>query len=250
MVRKSILTTMGLVITSLAITSISRADIITYLDKNRQGEGNKGLSYRPLDEYANPAYFTMTARSSIDMGNPFDSDASGSLGTVYIDDHGAGVQSESKEGSKGISGKGKHGNEELIFTFDGPVAVSDIILGIIDIEFGTTCHDGDDDDHKDEKDNPVIFLSEAGSNIFAYTILEDEIENAFSYNDHSDDKGIVDFSLFTSLSNDLMIDSFIIRETNDHIEVNMIGNPIPSPASLCLFGIGSFCIYSRRRRSL
>ncbi len=61
----------------------------------------------------------------------------GDTGTVYIERHdkGAGIQNGFLKGSKGISGGGDKG-EELIFTYNAPVLLDNIILALNDIEFG------------------------------------------------------------------------------------------------------------------
>ena len=56
--------------------------------------GNVGLSYRPVDVNGDFAPLLVTARAAIDDSLPFDPFAPGSLGTVFIDTRGAGVQDE------------------------------------------------------------------------------------------------------------------------------------------------------------
>ncbi len=92
-------------------------------------------SLRPLTTAGTPASFVMTARTMIDTGAPTDPDAAGTAGSVKISDDGAGVKTASCGGSKAISGKGGHQDEELIFTFDAPVSASCVRVGLDGVHF-------------------------------------------------------------------------------------------------------------------
>lgn len=226
-----------MVVALLAAASTSfAADIV--LDKATQGEGNKGASYRPADGMGGFADFVLTARSSVDETQPLVANALGSPGTVVVDkDKGTGVQDATAGGSKGISGGGGDKDEELIFTYDIPVFLYSIQLGLADIEFGKGV---------DDKDDPVIFLSLASSGVFGVTIQEGEILSAFT---GVDKMGTVDFNSFTSLGGNAQIAAFKIRETNDHIFVNTIspGVEIPEPSLCTLMVAGALLLVSRRR---
>ncbi len=164
-------------------------------------------SLRPTADGGLPTPFVLTARSRIDADQPTNPEAPGEAGTVTTGRNGAGVKTDTCHGSQGISGRGGDRDEELILTFDAPVIAADILIGVRDIEF---CDDDDDDD-----DDPVIFVSSAGATGYDYTILEAEIEAAFTSTGST--RGYVDFGAFTSLPEDLMIDAFKLRETRDHI---------------------------------
>jgi len=208
------------------------------LDKDTQGQGNKGLSYRPADGMGGFATFVLTARSSVDETQPLVAGALGSPGTVVVDkDKGTGVQDSGAGGSEGISGGGGDKDEELIFTYDVPVFLYSIQLGLADIEFGSGVG---------EKDDPVIFLSLASSGVFGVTIQEAEILSAFTGTDKT---GTVDFNSFTSLAGNSQIAAFKIRETNDHIFVNTIspGVEIPEPSLCSLMIAGAVLLVGRRR---
>ena len=227
----------AVLLTSASVTSAAVLPEVP-LDKATQGEGNKGISYRPLDPLGNPAAFVLTARSSIDDSQPFVAGASGLIGTVVIDkDNGAGVQTAKPDGSKGISGGGGHKDEELIFTYDAPVLLGDIRVFLADIEFGKGLND---------KDDPIIFLSLAGSGIYGVTALEAAVFGAFT--DTGGKTGWVDFGTLTALSNTTPIDAFKIRETNDHIYVTGV-TPVPEPAICSLMLAGGLTLLARRRRT-
>jgi len=228
-------------IAAALLTAVSGASAsIIALDEDTQGKGNKGTEFRPADPADGLAGFLMTARSSVDSAQPFVADAAGLLGTVVIDKKGAGVQAADAKGSKGISGGGGHKDEELIFTHDTPVFLDSILLGLNHIKFGDGL--GDDDD-------PVIFLSVAGSGSFGVTIMEDEILGAFTASGSK--SGVVDFGEFTSLADDTPIAAFKIRETNDHIYVNQVstGQPIPEPGILGLLALGGLALSLRKRKA-
>ena len=84
---------------------------------------------------------------------------------VERDRRGTGVKNGGFGGSGGISGGGGDKDEELIFTYDRPVALDSILLELSDIDFGHGLND---------KDDPVLFVSERGSGLFS-TITEIEI---------------------------------------------------------------------------
>lgn len=216
------------VVVALALPPVALATMID-LTESGQGMGNKGLTFRPSDGMGGLANFTITARSSIDNTRALDPNAAGFPGTVYIDAKGAGTQTSSKGGSKGISGGGGDKDEELIFTYDAPVALDSIVLALADIEFGNGMGD---------KDDPIIYLSLAGSGQFGVRVDENDILAAFMPN--GDKKGEVDFSSFSSLAGDIAIDAFNIRETNDHIYVTGVseGTPVPEPATMLLLSSG------------
>ena len=95
----------------LALLALSfsavHADMIP-LDEATQGGGNKDVSFRPWTDVSHVDYadFVITARTSIDELTPLVADATGLMGTVYIDTDGAGVQDLDEGGSEGISGGG------------------------------------------------------------------------------------------------------------------------------------------------
>ncbi len=202
------------------------------LDKGHQGEGNMGTPFRPIDESGSPAVFELTAHTMVDMMAPFDPNASFQTGTVHIQD-GAGVQAISGGGSMEISGGATLQNEELIFTFDNPVLASEIILGLIHVDFG---------DGPGDRDDPVIFLSNAADPVvFEHVIKEAEIQANFTPTVGQD--GLVDFSGFRMPRPGLLIDSFMVRETNSHVAVNLF---VPEPATLFLLALGGLMVIRRR----
>ena len=215
--------------------------VTTYLDKDHQpgGEGNKGVLFRPVDEFGAPAIFELTAHSSVDLTAPLDPDASFKIGTVYIGKDGAGVQDIAGNGSKEISGGGPHQNEDLIFTFDNPISIDYIILGLVkvDLEVGRMGFKDDD---------PILFLSSAANpGVFDYTVLEQEVAVNFTMTGRHE--GLLNFSTLNSTIPDhLVIDMFKIRETDGHIMVNLI--TVPEPATVALLGFGSLSLILRRRR--
>ncbi len=216
--------------------SVASADMIP-LDEAAQGAGNMGVSFRPADLDGGSATFVLTARWSIDPAEPFIADALGQVGTVYIGAKGAGVQTDKPDGSKSISGGGGHKDDELIFTYDDPVYLDSIQITLEHINFGAGAGD---------KDDPVIFLSLAGTGLYGVTILESEILGAFTSTGQG--AGTVDFGAFTSLAGDTGIDGFKVRETNDHIYVNgaAASLAIPEPAVLTMMAIGGVAMLRRR----
>jgi len=209
-----------------------------------QGGGNKGLSYIPLNASGIPTSVTITARSSVDNLNPFLANASGELGTVYIDkDKGMGVQTNEFGGSKGISGGGGDKDEELIFTYNRAMALDSITLKLNDIDFGHGL---------DDKDDPVLFISAAGSDAFS-TITEEDIFSVSAFTSTGKNSGTIDFGAFSSLLGFSEVDEFRIRETSDHIYVNGISEPapvstVPVPGAFLLSSLGLALVTRYRRR--
>jgi hypothetical protein len=244
-----------LAVLALSFTAV-HAEMIQ-LDKATQGDGNKGASYRPWTDatQTQAADFVITARTNIDELAPLVPDATGLAGTVYIDKdkkggkvHGAGVQTASGGGSKGISGGGGDRDEELIFTYDQAVYLSGVSIRLGDIEFGNGVGD---------KDDPVIFLKTAGSQVFDVILTEADIATGFTQIGAADKKyGQVDFNSFIAtaeLNDDTAIVAFAVRETNGHLYVNGVsnanGNVVPEPATMALLAFGGMMIASRRRRN-
>jgi len=233
-----------------------RAEMI-FLNKGVQGEGNKGASFRPWTDASHTATadFVITAQSLVDDTNPLLPGAAGQAGTVYVGKdgkngkvRGLGVQTADGSGSKGISGRGAHGDEGLIFTYDAPVFLSSVSIQLGDIDFGHG---------SDHKDDPVIFLQTAGSSVFDVVLTETDIVAAFSYiGDPKNKHGQVDFGSFiatTNLGPDTGLAAFAVRETNDHIYVYGTGSGgevvVPEPATMALLVSGSVVLVRRRRRN-
>ena len=219
------------------------------LDATVQGAGNKGALFRPQDGSGNPANFVLTARSGVDEFAPTTANAPGPAGTVCIDATGAGVQSSAGTKSCGISGVGgTTRDEELIFTYDPGVLtpLDSIVLGLVDIDFGTGVGNQDD---------PVIFLYLDSAPTLGVVIEENVILAAFTPTGSL--TGTVDFGLFASLtslsvlSGNPAISAFKIRETNSHIYVNLLsddGYTVGEPMTLALFGAGLAGLGWIRRR--
>jgi len=250
------------IIALLAILTLGASAVhaeMILLDKDTQGQGNKGASFRPWTDatHTDAADFVMTARTGIDDDAPLVADAPGLTGTVYIDKdgkggklHGAGVQTLDGGGSKGISGGGGDKDEEIIFTYDNAVYVSGVSIMLGDIEFG--------DAGEEDKDDPVIFIQTAGSSTFDVMVSEADILAAFTYvGDRKKKVGMVNFNNFSStlgLEQDAAMTAFKVRETNGHLYVTGASSgsdsQIPEPATMCILACGGIAILQRRRRKL
>jgi hypothetical protein len=220
---------------------------ITELTSSAQGKGTKGFSWTPLDTDGNPANFTITARSHIAYWKPFEADAWGHSGTIYVDkdDKGIGVQNYLYGGSAGISGGGKDKDEELIFTFNAPTALDSVFLEINELEFGNGLND---------KDDPVLFVSQAGSGVFN-TITEVDILNNSAFTFTAGKRGTLNFGALYPLLGYTEIDTFKIRETRDHIYVTGLSGtspvPVPAPGAFMLSCLGTAVVaFARNRRAL
>jgi PEP-CTERM motif-containing protein len=225
-------------------TSVNAGSALVDLTGSGQGEGNKGESFRPVDENGILASFEMTAMSLLNPG-PLEYDKLNPApwpkndvgpGTVYIAEEGAGVQTNKPDGSKGISGSKKHENEELIFTFDNPVLLADVTLEIADIELK-------DGSFKD--DDPILFIHDGLLDTW-HTLTEEFI--AAHFVQESGKKGTVNFGdLSGYLPNCSTIDMFKIRETNScsgHIFVS--GVAVPEPATMTMLVLGSLAFLRKR----
>ncbi|MCH8967560.1 MAG: FG-GAP repeat protein [Planctomycetes bacterium] len=161
--------------------------------------------YRPQNSEGQAASVVLTARTSVATGSPTDPNAPGNPGSVVLTLDGTGVRrTDCGIGGLGIDGQGNAKDEEVIFTFDGPVRADKILLGLNQIDFSN--------------DDPVIFIS--GNDGIDYVITESEILAAFVSTGPS--RGTVDFALFSSVPDGLATTTFKIRETNSHIFVDEI----------------------------
>ncbi len=231
------ITLSALTVVLLACASVANAGSINVLlDEEHQVKGNKGVEFRPVDLAGDLAGFLMTARSLIDAGSPFDPDASGLVGTIYIDKDGAGTQTASAHGSKGISGGGGHKDEELIFSFDVAVLTSSIELGLIMFKPGHGLG---------HKDDPVLFLNFSGMD---ETVTLDETEYMSAFMSTGGNTGFIDFGLL-GFGSDTLLESFAVRETGSHIELNSISYtlvPLPAPLMLGIAGLVGMGLLRRR----
>ncbi len=226
-----------LTVVLLACASVANAGSINVLlDKEHQGKGNKGVEFRPVDLAGDLAGLLLTARSSIDAGSPFDPDASGRVGTIYIDKDGAGTRTASAHGSKAISGSGRHKDEELVFSFDVAALASSIELGLIKFKPG---------DGLGHKDDPVLFLNISGMD---ETVTLDETEYLSAFIRTGKHTGVVDFGLL-GFGSDTLLESLAVRETRGHIEVNSMSYtvvPLPAPVMLGIAGLAGMGLLRRR----
>ncbi len=111
----------------------------TSVDLSKDGQGEQCIaSLRPTTSSGGVAAFVMTARTSVDQASPLDPTASGSVGSVDIREHGAGVKRADCDGEKGIRGKDSDRDEELIFTFDTPVDSACLTMGFDKIKLDTS----------------------------------------------------------------------------------------------------------------
>ena len=225
----------------LAMTGAANAGFVdVILDRDAQNggsNGNLGTIFQPVDVNGDPAPLWITARSHVDRDAPFDFNASGETGTIWVDDQGFGVKNLGGGGSGGISGLGGHQNEELIFTFGGFALSGSLQLGFTGFDLG---------DGLGDRDDPVIFVVLDDASWI--TLDEVDFADAFTF-DESDSggSGILDFGAIDVLNPSLSVAALVVRETHGHVQVNSIAySTIPSPGALALIGLAG--IVGRRRR--
>lgn len=190
----------------LVCASVANACLIV-VDFTSAGQGasdNVGFEYQPVDVNGNLVALLLTARSSIDTSFPFDPFAPGSLGTIFVDNMGTGVQNESGGGSKEISGSGPNGDEELILIFDIAVPRDYLALGLKKYDPGNGLGD---------KDDPAIFV-----------FLTDGTYATFDETHIETDGDGMTGTLFLNklLPEDAMVAQIIVRETNKHMLVGSL----------------------------
>ncbi len=229
------------------------------LDKATQGKGNKGTDFRPSIG-ADFADFVMTAKwGLIADGQTYDDgqNPDQTPGLVYVDDAGTGVwatdwktggrhDGDFDPGSKPISGGGPHGQEQLIFTFDSPVSLNSLTVGLVQFKFSD--------------DDPIFFLLLSDNSFI--TVNETALLPAFTATGGSkSEAGYVDLSKLTVPASNPLISALTVHNADKHFEVNSLtyemslDEPIPAvPEPLTLFatlaGIGAIAGYVRRRNAL
>ena len=173
------------------------------VDLSEAGQGSICQnSFRPQTADGMLATIVLTSRTNIATTAPTDPNASGDPGSVVLTADGTGVKKTNcGSGGLAIDGQGNGKDEELIFTFDGPVRVDRIILSINQIDFAD--------------DEPVIFIF--GIDRVVYVSEEPEILGAFISTEVG--RGTIDFSALTTAPPGLLTTEFRIRETNGHIFV-------------------------------
>jgi hypothetical protein len=233
-----------------------------------QTGGNKGTSWRPtgadfevtarwglsdVNDGANPGYLDNPGTGYYDQsGNPL---TSPTPGLVYQDTVGLGVWANRYKsdkgsyvldhGSDGISGSGPHAKEELIFTFDNPVLLDSIALGLTDLNW---------DKKKGEwKEDPILYIT--GSYGSEVGIGENIIASILG----PVNSGVLNFSSLGLFSNpNETVSYFRVRNWEEHFEVSSLGyepyQPPPVPdggSTLTLLGcaaLGLGVVHRRLRR--
>jgi hypothetical protein len=238
----------------LCVQAALAISVTVDLDKDAQGEGDKGPSFRPPG-----ADLVMTARWGLANGLTYNDgqNPGHTPGRVYVDNNGTGVWATAYDnkgkldgGSNGISGGGPHGQEQLIFTFDSSVFLNSLIVGLIDFDFGSKIGD---------KDDPIFFLLLKDSSFFG--VNEALLKPAFTLT--GDKAGYVDLSLLNvpGLAGNSLIDVLTIHNAKEHYEVSSltyeiapvpIDPVVPEPVTLfaAFAGICAVAGYLRRRNAL
>jgi len=229
----------------LVFTAAAQATFVTVdLTKDSQGKGNKGTSFRPVDDSGNDAPFVISAWSMLDPAQPENPAAPSfddGLGTVYVGKDGVGVKTNGEAGSKGISGISSHKNEELIFEFDNPMPLGDLSLGIANTDYN-------ENEGNFGNDNPVLFLSASiTTGVFEYTVTEHELAAHFQKEDPKGNHGFILLGDLNdgSIPDNLTIGAFKFRETAGHTVVSKIA--IPEPATICLLGLSCFVLVCKSK---
>jgi hypothetical protein len=206
-----------------------------------QTGGNKGVSYKPsgadftvtarwglsgVNDGANPGYVNNPGTGFFDAsGNPL---TSPTPGLVFQDQNGLGVWANRYEkdkkgnlkldgGSDAISGGGPHGKEELIFTFDNPVLLDSVSVGLImlNLEKGKNPTEWTDD--------PVLYITgSAGTEVGISEATLFAILGPVT-------SGILNFSSLSQFSDpNSTVSYFRVRNLQDHFEVSSLSYEPPS----------------------
>ena len=171
-------------------------------------------SLRPVTTAGQNASFVITARVIADAVFPGQPKELGEPGSVFLAASGAGVQSASCEGDTAISGASAYAPEMLRFTFDAPLPLGSIVLGLSSINLN-------------QGDQPVIYLSSITSAGFDKLILANEVNQAFEST--GADQGVIEFRWFSSVPSSFLIDSFaIIQMSGDAFVSSAVVAPNPS----------------------
>lgn len=181
-------------------------DSVVWLNSAFQQEGNKGMTFQPVDEAGNKANFFLTARTMVDQSRPLDVNAAGSPGSIVITERGAGVQTLSGGGAPTMEGSGETGSEELIFHYQTPVVLHSLDLGLV----GVTSPDG-----LGSLVDPVLFLMTQDPSLPSTIVLDSEAL-AKAFTSTGGDTGWIDFAKFVGISgltSDTLITEFILRES-------------------------------------
>lgn len=227
--------TLKLLVAILAVCILSAVSHASLVDLTAGGQGisktNVGFSYVPVPG----TNLTLTAVTKIGQAGLPD----GIAGTIYIGDKGTGVQNESAEGSKEISGAGPDGDELLRFTYTTPVVANTIDLYLAKVKVK-------DDFFKDDVMQLTMVFEDSSSLIYDNSA----IYSAFTAISGKDDKGVVDFGSLSGLGGHGGLESFDLLVIEGHALVSGASTPnlVPEPVTIALMALGLPLLAKRRRR--
>jgi len=216
------------------------------LDSSSQEPGNAGNEYRPVDDAGQPAPFTIKSRTKLKTPDLFKPDASGKFGTLYFGTQGLGVQNDKGKGSFGISKK-----EELIFSFDSPVFLNAMKIGVVDLHF--------EKNRNIKADDPVFFVDLVGNQPQTLTLDAEFLENLYTA-----EEGNAGFFNFEGaieamgLPEDAALSSLRVRETADDFLVSYVetgqGNvEVPEPGTYLILAallMAAAALHGLRKRRI